>query len=52
LVPSPSQAGDRAGELGREGRALAAIGLLGEDEAVADLERGLEAVGEAIAELG
>src|SRR3546814_15756612 len=60
-----SEAGDRAGELGREGGALAGLGaglgaalgvprlrFLGEGEAVGEVERRLEAVGQARLDAG
>src|SRR3546814_13763929 len=59
------EAGDRAGELGREGGALAGLGaglgaalgvprlrFLGEGEAVGEVERRLEAVGQARLDAG
>ena len=45
------KAGDRAGEFCREDRLLAGIRVFGDRDAVGQLERGLERIGEAVAEL-
>ena len=46
------EARDRAGELGREDRPLATVGILGDHQPVGEPEPGLQAVGEARAERG
>ena len=45
------KAGDRAGEFRREDRLLAGIGVFGDRDAVGQFERGLERIGETVAEL-
>ena len=46
------EARDRAGELGRENRLLAAVGVFRKGQAVGQLESGLEGIGEAGFQIG
>ena len=46
------EAGDRAGEARREDRALAVVGVLRDGEAFGEIERRLDRIGQAIAEVG
>ncbi len=46
------EARDRAGELRRKDRLLARIGVLGDRDAVGEVERGLERIGKPVAEIG
>ena len=46
------EARDRAGELGRHGQPLAAVGVLGDAQAIREAERRLDRFGQALGEVG